>query len=145
MRPALFSFTDLYIKTANYYFEESKNDWLNFIHLMPHIFIGRSKWNYFGEQTITYQNIPNYIYHLADFGVTGFDSALLCNALFRILCENFFHSVNLSSMSAFCLQNWLKLLLWSSINFLKQYIIYVAPVSIWVVKLIEIIAVSLLW
>ena len=26
MRPALFSFTDLYIKTANYYFEESKND-----------------------------------------------------------------------------------------------------------------------
>ena len=84
MRSALFSFTDLYIKTANYYFEESKNDWLNFIHLMPHIFIGRSKWNYFGDQTITYQNIPNYVYPLADFGVTGFDSAFLCNALFRI-------------------------------------------------------------
>ena len=42
MRSALFSFTDLYIKTANYYFEESKNNWFNFIHLMPHIFIGRS-------------------------------------------------------------------------------------------------------
>ena len=92
---------------------------------------------------LLYTKIPQIIYYLADFDVTGLDSALLCNVLFRILCENFFHSVNLSS--SILVVKLIKIITVIMNQFsLTLYNFYVAPISIWVIKLIETIAVSLL-
>ena len=142
MRSALFSFTDLYIKTANYYFEESKNDWLNFIHLMPHIFIGRSN-GIISVTRLLHTKISQIMY------ITWLILVLLglIQHFFAMLFLEFnvkkFFSVNLSS--SILVVKLIKIITVIMNQFsLTLYNFYVAPISIWVIKLIETIAVSLL-
>ena len=104
-----------------------------------------------------YRNIPNYIYikilnidvTLTDFGVTRYNSALLCTVFFRILYENFFRSVIIIIIIISLVVKWIIAVIINRTEkncfLIKRYIIYVKSFCIWIITLIEINAVMLLW